>query len=253
MELVINGMRIHYIDQGTGPTVLMLHGWGSGVDVWAPFLAMLSHDLRFVALDFPGCGQSDLPDHPLTTDDYADLVMQFIRALDLKDFAMVGHSHGGRVIMKMAGSGMVKPTKIVFLDAAGIKPKKSFKKSIKVATYKTVRRLLTLPFIRNYTADLLNKARAHFGSSDYNNAPEVMRKTLVNLVNDDMTDLLPNIACPTFLIWGDRDTATPLYMAHILEEKIADTGLAVFEGTGHFSFLEQPGRAAAILKSFLAE
>lgn len=252
MEIEIKGMKINYIDEGVGNTVLMLHGWGSSLDVYRPYINALSHKMRFVALDFPGCGKSDLPPKPLTTDDYADLVLEFIQKLGLADISLVGHSHGGRTIMKLAGSGMVNPKKIIFLDAAGIKPKKDIKKEIRVATYKTIRKTLSLPILKNYTANLLEKARSHFGSADYKNAPEVMRKTLVNLVNDDMTDLLENIKCPTFLIWGDKDTATPLYMAHIIEQKVKDTGLCVYEGAGHFAFAEQPGRTIAIFDSFLS-
>lgn len=251
MEIILDGMKIHYIDEGAGPAVLLLHGWGASVACWRPLINALSDSLRFIAPDFPGCGESDLPSRPLTTEDYARLTEQFIEQLGLDDYAVAGHSHGGRVIMKLAGEGRIAPRRIVLIDAAGIKPKKSFKKSVRVATYKTVRRVLTLPGLRGHTEDLLNRARAHFGSSDYSSAPPVMRQTLVNLVNDDMTALLPNIKAPTFLIWGDRDTATPLYMAHILEEKIPDTGLCVFEGTDHFSFLRQPARTAAIFKSFL--
>lgn len=252
MEVMIDGMKIHYLDEGQGSPVLLLHGWGASVACWRPLIGALSDSLRFIALDFPGCGESDLPARPLTTEDYARLVEQFLAHLGLTEFSVIGHSHGGRVIMKLAGEGRIHPSRIVLIDAAGIKPKKSFRKSVRVATFKTIRRLLTLPGIRNHTGDLLDAARAHFGSSDYNNAPPVMRQTLVNLVNDDMTALLPNITAPTFLIWGDRDTATPLYMAHILEQTIPDTGLCVFEGTDHFSFLRQPARTAAIVKSFLA-
>ena len=251
-ETVINGININYTDEGTGSTVLLLHGWGSSIDIWRPLINSLSGKLRFVALDFPGCGKSGMPAEPMDTDDYASLVLEFIKKLGLESFSMVGHSHGGRVIMKLAGTGAVSPEKIVFLDAAGIKPRRSFKKSIKVASYKTVRRILTLPGLKNHTEDALNRARAHFGSSDYSNAPEVMRKTLVRLVNDDMTPLLKSIKCPTFLIWGDKDTATPLYMAHIIEKEVADTGLCVYNGCGHFAFIEQPGRTSAILGSFLA-
>ena len=252
MEIEIKGIKLNYIDEGAGNVVLILHGWGSSVEAFRPYIDALKHKLRFVALDFPGCGKSDLPESPLTTDDYAELVLEFVQKLGLEDISLIGHSHGGRVIMKLAGGGMIKPKKIVFIDAAGIRPKKNFKKSVRVATYKTTRKLLSLPLIRNHTAGLIEKARSHFGSADYNNAPEVMRKTLVNLVNDDMTELLENISCPTFLIWGEKDTATPLYMAHIIEQRVKDTGLCVYEGAGHFSFAEQPRRTVAILDSFLS-
>ena len=111
--------------------------------------------------------------------------------------------------------------------------------------------MLTLPGFKSHTEGLLNKARGYFGSADYSSAPEVMRKTMVNLVNDDMTPYIDGIKAPTLLIWGENDTATPLYMAKILEKTISDCGLCVIKNTGHWSFVERPVEAHAILNSFL--
>ncbi len=247
----VNGMKIHYTEEGTGPDVLLLHGWGASVDSWRGVIGALKHKCHLVALDFPGCGQSELPPKPLTTDDYMALVMEFCNAVNFRDPILVGHSHGCRVIMKLCGVGLMKPSKIVFIDGAGLKPKFSFKKWAKVRIFKLVKGVLTLPIIRKYTKNTLQKARNHFGSADYNSAPEVMRKTLVNLVNDDMTQYVDGIKASTLLIWGDNDTATPLYMAKKLESIIPDCGLCVIKGTGHWSFVERPTEAHAILQSFL--
>lgn len=256
IDILIDNINIHYIDEGEGQPVLLLHGWGSSVDAWRGIISSLKGVCRFIALDFPGCGQSGMPEAPLTIGDYANLILEFLKAINVENPVMIGHSHGGRVIMKLCGEGLLNPPKIVFVDAAGLKPKKNFKSQIKVRTFKTVKFFLKLPVVKKYTADTLTKARAHFGSSDYNNAPEVMRKTLVNLLNYDLTGIagntVKNIKCPTLLIWGDKDTATPLYMAHKLEELIPDTGLCVLKDTGHFSFIQKPYEAVAILKSFLS-
>ena len=245
------GFKLHYIEEGEGPDVLLLHGWGASVDSYKGVINALRDKCRLVALDFPGCGKSDLPKEPLDINCYVAIVMEFCSALKIRDPILVGHSHGGRVIMKLAGSGLMNPKKIVFIDAAGIKPKFSFKKWFKVRTFKTVKWFLTLPVIRRYTAETLQKARNHFGSADYNSAPEVMRKTLVNLVNDDMTMYLDGIKASTLLIWGENDTATPLYMAKKIEKIVPDCGLCVIKGTGHWSFVERPQEAQAILRSFL--
>jgi pimeloyl-ACP methyl ester carboxylesterase len=111
--------------------------------------------------------------------------------------------------------------------------------------------VLTLPLIKNFSGGLLDKARRHYGSADYNAAPEVLRKTLVSLVNTDIRDMLPNIKCPSLLIWGENDTATPLEDAKTIEKLIPDAGLCVIKGTGHFSFCERPYEANAIINSFI--
>lgn len=229
----------------------MLHGWGSSIEPWRVIMNALSQNHRVVALDFPGCGKSDILKEPWNTEDYANFVLKFMKLTNLKNPVLVGHSNGGRVIMKMCGEKMFSPPKIIFIDAAGIKAKKSFKKQFKIKTFKTVKWCLTRPIIKKYTANLLAEARNYFGSADYNSAPEVMRKTMVTLINEDMTPIVHNINCPTLLLWGDKDADTPLYMAHTLERLIKDTGLCVLTDTGHFSFVQKPYEAVAIIKSFL--
>ena len=151
----------------------------------------------------------------------------------------------------MAADGMVNPPKIVLLDSAGLIPKKSTKQKLRAKSFKAIKRVLSLPVIKNHSEPLLDKARKHYGSADYNAAPEVLRKTLVSLVNTDLRDIIHNIKCPTLLIWGENDTATPLSDAKIIESLIPDSGLCVIKGTGHYSFCEQPYQAHAILNSFI--
>ena len=251
MEVVIDGLKIEYTEQGSGIPVLLLHGWGSSYDVYRGIMNALSDRCRLVAMNFPGCGGSDTMSEPWNVDNYCDLVLKFIDAVGLDNPILMGHSHGGRVIMKLAGDKRINPPKIVFLDAAGLIPKKSFHQRARARSFKIIKGALGLPVIRNYSAGLLDKARKHYGSADYNAAPEVLRKTMVSLVNTDLRGLLPNISCPTLLIWGENDTATPLADAKIIESLIPDSGLCVIKGTGHYSFCERPYEAHAILRSFI--
>ncbi len=251
MFIKINDLNIEYSDTGSGIPVLLLHGWGSSFDVYKGVISALEDRCRLVALNFPGCGNSDIMPLPWTLEDYCKLVLDFMEKVDLNNPIMIGHSHGGRVILKMAAEKMVAPPKIVLLDSAGLIPKKSIKQKTKAASFKAIKRFLTLPVIKNHSEPLLDKARRHYGSADYNAAPEVLRKTLVSLVNTDLRDIIHNISCPTLLIWGDKDTATPLSDAKIIESRIADAGLCVLEGTGHYSFCEKPYQAHKILQSFI--
>ncbi|MBQ0083679.1 MAG: alpha/beta hydrolase, partial [Clostridiales bacterium] len=188
---------------------------------------------------------------PYTIEDYADFVKEFIEKTGLDNPIVAGHSHGGRIILYMATAGMINPPKIILLDAAGLIPKKSAKQKFRAKSFKIIKAVLTVPIWKKYTAGLLEKARKHYGSADYNAAPPVLRKTLVNVVNVDLRNELYKINCPTLLIWGENDTATPLSDAKIIESKIKDSGLCVIKGTGHFSFCEKPFEANAIIKSFL--
>ncbi|MBQ6848354.1 MAG: alpha/beta hydrolase [Clostridia bacterium] len=251
MFTTVKGLRIEYTEKGNGTPVLLLHGWGSSFAVYTRIMASLSDRCRLVAVNFPGCGESQTMNEPWTLEDYCEFCLEFMKNVGLENPILIGHSHGGRVILKMAAEKMVNPPKIVLLDSAGLIPKKSFKQRFRVKSFKAIKGVLTLPVIKNYSEGLLNKARNYYGSADYNTAPEVLRNTLVKLVNTDLRDILPNISCPTLLIWGDCDTATPLEDAKIIESLIPDAGLCVLKGAGHYSFCEKPYDTEAILKSFI--
>ena len=79
----------------------------------------------------------------------------------------------------------------------------------------------------------------------------MMRRILSKVVNEDLTDKLQHIKAPTLLIWGENDSATPLYDAKKMERLIPDAGLVSFPGCGHYSFLDNPMQFAAVLRSFL--
>lgn len=248
----IKGLKTEYQIWGEGSIpVLLLHGWGASFDTYRGIAAALGDRCRLYAVNFPGCGGTEKMHEPWNLDDYCDFVLEFINAMKLDNPIMIGHSHGGRVVMKTVADGRVNPPEIVLLDAAGLIPKKSFRQKMRARNFKIIKRVLTLPPLKNHTQSMLDRARAHYGSSDYNAAPEVLRKTLVNLVNTDIREILPNIKCPTLLIWGENDTATPLEDAKTIESLIPDAGLCIIKGTGHFSFCEKPYEAHAILRSFI--
>ncbi len=251
MYINIDGLNIEYTEQGEGIPVLMLHGWGSSFDFYKGIMASLSDRCRVVAINFPGCGNSDTMLEPWNLNDYCSLVLKFIKAVNLENPILIGHSHGGRVILKITAEKMLNPPKIILLDSAGLIPRKSIKQKFRAKSFKAIKNTLSLPIIKNYSGELLEKARNHYGSADYNAAPPVLRQTLVSLVNTDLRNIIPNIDCPTLLIWGENDTDTPLEDAKIIESLIKDSGLCVFENAGHFAFYEQQSRTIAILNSFI--
>lgn len=252
MNLNICGLDIEYTISGSGSIpVVLLHGWGSSFDAYKGIMAALDDRCRFYAVNFPGCGNSQVMNKSWDVDDYCNFVVEFLKANSLENPILIGHSHGGRVALKLAAEKRVNPPKMVLLDSAGLIPKKSFAQKQRAKRFKAIKTILTLPILKNYTQGLLDKARRHYGSADYNAAPQVLRETLVRLVNTDIRDILPSISCSTLLIWGENDTATPLSDAKIIESLIPDAGLCVIKGTGHFSFCEKPYEAHAILRSFI--
>lgn len=249
-NLEIDGLRARCMTTGIGPDVVLLHGWGCDLDIWTPVRKHLSEQgFRVTALDFPGFGASDEPAGPWSMDDYAEWFEKFLKARAIANPVLVGHSFGGRVaIIHAARHGA---NKVVLVDSAGIKPRRGAGYYIKVWSFKLLK-LLALTFLPRQRAEkLIDSRRRRAGSADYNAASAVMRGTLTRVVGEDLRRYMPKIEAPTLLVWGTKDTATPISDGRKMERLIRGAGLVRFEGAGHYSFLERPGLFAAVLDSFL--
>ena len=252
MNIKIQDINTNYIVKGEGKNILLLHGWGSKLDLFGTIIENLSKNNKVYAIDLPGFGGTDEPKEAWNVDRYVDFVIEFIEKMNIKELSILGHSFGGRVIIKLVNRKNLnfKVNKLVLVDSAGIKPEKSKKTSMKTKVYKVLKILVGNKIVSKIFPNLLNNIKKKFGSEDYRNATPIMRDTLVKTVNEDLTDLLPNIKQSTLLIWGDKDTATPIEDAKKMESLIKDSGLVTVEGAGHFSFLEQPILINRVLDSF---
>lgn len=248
----IDGIPVNYIDVGEGGAVLLLHGWGANITLYQGIIDTLKQNRRVIALDMPGFGKTPEPPQPWCVDDYVNFVLQFIDSFQLGRLSVVVHSFGGRVFFKMNAREKLPffIDRAVLIDSAGILPKKTFWQKVSLRCYKLGRAFMSTKVMHFLYPDAVEDMRRKRGSADYNNATPLMRATLVKVVNEDLEPLIHLVKCPTLLIWGDLDTATPIGDARRMEELIADAGLVVCEGAGHFSFAEQPAKVNGALKAF---
>lgn len=248
----IDGISVNYIDEGEGETVLLLHGWCANITLYQSIVDTLKQGRRVLALDMPGFGKTPEPERPWCVDDYVDFVLKFILSFNLEKISVVVHSFGGRVFFKMNAKENLPFTieRAVLIDSAGILPKKTVGQKVSLRCYKIGRAFMSTKVMHFLYPDAVEDMRRKRGSSDYNSATPLMRDTLVKVVNEDLEPLIHLVKCPTLLIWGDLDTATPIEDARRMEELIADAGLVVCEGAGHFSYAEQPVKANGALKAF---
>ena len=253
MNIEVDGYNICYRITGEGEeTVVMLQGWGTHLGVYDSVADTINEVYRFVQFDLPGFGGSDEPREPWNVDAYADFFCHFMETLQIKKATLIGHSYGGRIIIKLAArdSSPFEIKNIVLIDSAGIVPEKSFSQKMKIKQYKVLKKILNMKAVYALFPELIDDWRSRQGSADYRNATPMMRQCLVMAVNEDLRHLLPKIRQDTLLIWGDKDTATPISDAKIMEEMIPNSGLAVLEGTGHYSFLEKPVIFRNIMRAY---
>lgn len=253
MNIVVDGYHISYKITGEGEqTVVMLQGWGTHLGMYDSVAGTINDKVRFVQFDMPGFGGSDEPREAWNVDAYADFFLKFMEALGIKKATLIGHSYGGRVIIKLATRENLpfEITNIVLIDSAGILPKKTFSQKVKIRKYKILKKILNMKLVYALFPEIIDDWRNQQGSADYRAASPMMRQCLVMAVNEDLTELLPRIKQDTLLIWGDRDTATPIGDARIMDEKIPNSGLAILTGAGHYSFLEQPQIFRNIMRAY---
>lgn len=253
MEILINGIKVNYIDEGQGTPVVFLQGWGTDISLYNRVFDKIKQTNRIIACDLPGFGKTPEPSSAWSVSDYMLFAKDFIEQLKIDKVILMGHSFGGRVIIKLMSEKKkkFKVEKIVLLDSAGIKPKTTLKKQVRQKWYKVCKKIVSSKPCKKFFPKMLENMQNKYGSADYKKASPLMKQVLVKTVNEDLTDLLPNINCPTLLVWGDLDTATPLSDAKLMESKIPDAGLVVLKNTGHYSFLEDFYTFSRVIDVFL--
>ena len=247
---LIDGVNIHYTLNGEGPDIVLMHGWGCNLSTLASIERVaLESGYRVMNIDFPGFGKSQEPPAVCGVEEYTSMLEKLLKTEGITEPTLLGHSFGGRV--GILYSSRNKVSKLILVDAAGVKPRRSLSYYIKVYSFKLSKKIARLLYGKEGAKKRIDAMRAKAGSSDYASASPMMRAILSKVVNEDLKSVMPSIKAPTLLIWGENDTATPLSDAKTMERLIPDAGLVSFPMCGHYSFLDNPRQFAAVLKSFL--
>ncbi|HLG51735.1 MAG TPA: alpha/beta hydrolase [Chloroflexota bacterium] len=248
----VDGIRASYVRVGRGQPVVLLHGWGGSAASFGPIPALLADRCDVVAIDLPGFGATPRPPVPWGTFEYAAFVASFLRQGGLAPCTLIGHSFGGRVSLAVAAQEPALVTRLVLVDSAGIVPRRGPRYYLRVYSVKALRAALSLPGLAGVRAAVMDRLYRRVGSADFNAATDpILRATLVRVVNEDLRHLMPSIKAPTLLIWGDQDQDTPLSDARLMERLIPDAGLVVFEGAGHFSYLDRLDQFCRVVAHFI--
>ena len=245
----VKGIQSHYKKTGSGPVVLLLHGWGGSLEIFQKLHSALETNFTVYAPDLPGFGKSETPDTVWGVTAYTDWLRAFITAEKITNPILLGHSFGGRISILYASKYPV--SKLILANSAGIKPKRKPAYYVKVYSYKAVKHILPLLLGKKQSENILEQYRKKVGSSDYKNANPTMRNIMVKVINEDLKKYLKDIQAPTLLMWGENDTATPVNDAKIMEKNIPDAGLVVLKNAGHYSFIDKEYEFITIVKNFL--
>lgn len=239
MKIKVKNVLVNYIQYGEGKDILLLHGWGQNIEMMKMLGDNFSDSFRITILDFPGFGLSEEPGEAWNIKDYANMLEEFINELGIKKPIIMGHSFGGRVAIRYSAEHVVE--KIVLFGSPCVRENTELPLSVKIL--KGIKKLPGMDKIGEF-------AKNFIGSRDYKAASPIMRQTLVNVVNEDLSKYAKEIDCPTLLIWGENDDEAPVSDAKILEGIMVDAALIVLPGT-HYAYIENLGQVVNILNNFI--
>lgn len=230
--------------------IVVLHGWGAHIEAVESIVAPLAAETEVVAIDLPGFGESADPPEAWSSEDYARFVAKLLASEGISRCHLIGHSRGGAMAICLAVQQPQLIARLVLCDSAGLRPKRGWRYRGRVAVAKVGR---VVGLFGPPGRGLQDRMRSRVASTDYAEASPAMRDTFRRVIAEDLSGHLPRIEVPSLLVWGDADEDTPLWMGEWMTELLPDGALVVFEGAGHFSYADQPGRFAQLTRTFLCE
>jgi pimeloyl-ACP methyl ester carboxylesterase len=249
-HLIVDSMDAHFRDEGAGPVVLLLHGWGDTLATFDTLIPELG-EKRFIRLDLPGFGASEPPQGAWDVSRYAAFVRHFLDKLGVAEpDILLGHSFGGRIAIKGVASGIFKSKKLILIASAGVAARRSARRRVFSILAKTGKILTAFPPLSLFRERLRGSLYRLAGSADYLQAG-ALKETFLNVIREDLRADAAKIKVPTLLVWGERDTETPLAEAHILEKVIAGARLDIIPGAGHFVQKDAPKETAEKIGAFI--
>jgi pimeloyl-ACP methyl ester carboxylesterase len=263
---------MNIVDMGSGPAVVFIHGLSGCWQNWLEQLPLFARDHRVIAVDLPGFGQSEMPAEEISITGYADAIDELMGELGLEEARIVGNSMGGFIGAELAINHPQRVERLVLVAAAGlsiesIRTQRTTglrhraenivffslghvaSRSHQVALRPRLRHallLLVAAHPQKLPGPLAAQQVLGSGKPGFSDALEAMCRY-------PLRDRLEKIACPTLIVWGDKDILVPVKDAAIFEQLIPDSRKIIYEDTGHVSMMERPERFNSDVKAFLDE
>src|SRR6185369_2632155 len=256
-EVLVFGQKIQYVEAGSGPTVILLHGLGGSSQVWQFSIPALAEKYHVIVPDQIGFGKSDKPLVNYRIRTYVDFLDQFCKQLKIERATLVGNSMGGWIAAMFTASFPDRVDKLVLVDAAGYAPPKDFDTRVYFALNPSTRADMKVliakvfynkAFQTDAAVDQAIAARLAAGDGYTINS---ITESIIR-GEDFLDDVVKTIKRPTLIIWGRQDGLVPLAEGERFNKDIAGSKLFVIDQCGHVPNIEKPGEFNAAVLKFLA-
>jgi pimeloyl-ACP methyl ester carboxylesterase len=269
----VEGQPVNTIELGEGPPVVFVHGLSGSWQNWLEQLPVLAREHRVVAFDLPGFGYSPMPREEISIAGYARLLDGLMGELQIAAAAVVGNSMGGFIGAELAIAFPQRVERLVLVSAAGLSTHNDPRSVRAMPALVRLDRIIAAsaawlaskseavvrrPRLREATLKLVvrhpDRLPAELAAEQLRGAGKPgFIPALAAVIGYDVRERLPEIACPTLIVWGECDRLITVGDADVFEELISDSRKVIFEDTGHLAMLERPEAFNALLGEFLAE
>lgn len=255
LYVTIYGARIHYIERGEGPTVILIHGLGDNTDIWQATLEALATKYRVIAYDQLGFGKSDKPFISYRIGTMVDFLDGFMKALHIEHASLVGNSMGGWVAVDFALRYPEKVDRLALISAAGYAswPSPDVANALRLATRADFRKLNMLAFSDGeaFSSDaVIDEMFAQHIAANDNHAIQQLLDSAARR-EDVVDDTVKKIAQPALIVWGRADRLVPLSYGARFHKDIRNSELHIIENCGHMPQVECPNALNPKLLQFL--
>jgi 3-oxoadipate enol-lactonase len=257
-EVRVNHLRLHYVTEGDGPAVILLHELGGSTETWKdlqPFL--VGAGFRAVALDLRGAGRSELPAAAYSLPDLASDVLGLMDVLGLPQAFLVGLAVGGLVALQVATASRRRVLGLILLDATLVIPEAN-------ATYArqraaTVARegmaaVVDQSLSRSFPAPVAAacpQAMKKYRDRFLRNNPQGYAFASLAALGADFREAAPSLDLPALVLVGEHDRLFPPEQAQMLAEALPQATYHVIPGAGHFPPLQAPEAVRKLVVTFL--
>ncbi|GAB2679079.1 alpha/beta fold hydrolase [Aliiglaciecola aliphaticivorans] len=269
----LDGVNVHYKDEGKGPVILLVHGTLGDLydwDVWTQEL--LKSGFRVVRFDIPGFGMSgNIANNNYSVDRTHTLIDSLMDHVGVEKFGIVGISYGGMVVFRYAATRTERVTSMVLINSAGIQTANAVKKAPKKegASRKRTSSFLYSPVV---TKDDLVFFYDSYINDKTKVTPEFLQRKLdfLNIQDRDKTSIttfklyekgdpqrvLAHVKAPSLVLWGTANKALDTSTADAFIDALPNaclTKLVTFESGGHYINIERPLETVKVAQSFLLD
>ncbi len=263
---------LNLVDVGEGPVVMFVHGISGCWQNWLENIPRFARDHRVIAVDLPGFGASQMPVETISISGYADTLDALLDVLDVGEVRIVANSMGGFIGADLAIRYPARVERLVLAAAAGLsvefirtRRKDGLRHRAENVVFSGIGRVASFsPLLAGrgrLRSALLLLFTAHPARLPSQLAYEQIKGSgkpgfsgaLDALCSYPIRARLPEIVCPTLIVWGSRDLLVPVKDAALFERLISDSRAVIYKDTGHLTMLERPARFNADVHAFLQE